>query len=247
MRRSKRSQVLAHAVLGFGLGSGGLLTLAAQARANLVIDPTFDSTITSDSNAATIEAAINSTISRVEADISNNVTVSIYFDEMTGGLGQSQSTEYYQSYSGYRSLLSGSQALSPDDTVALAHLPVQAANPVDGNSTSESMVIAAPTLRALGLDARGVLTSAGTTGGSFDGVIGLNTSICNLSRTGTQNPSFFDLQSVAGHEIDEVLGIGGVGSTLRLDVPYTGQSPGTGSIGALDLYRYASNGAEASH
>ncbi len=245
MRRSKRSQVLAHAVLGFGLGSGGLLTLAAQARANLVIDPTFDSTITSDSNAATIEAAINSTISRVEADISNNVTVSIYFDEMTGGLGQSQSTEYYQSYSGYRSLLSGSQALSPDDTVALAHLPVQAANPVDGNSTSESMVIAAPTLRALGLDARGVLTSAGTTGGSFDGVIGLNTSICNLSRTGTQNPSFFDLQSVAGHEIDEVLGIGGVGSTLRLDVPYTGQSPGTGSIGALDLYRYASNGARS--
>lgn len=54
----------------------------------------------------------------------------------------------------------------------------------------------------------------------------------NLSRTGTQNSSFYDIQAVAGHEIDEVLGIGGPGSTL----PTT-----TGPVGPLDLYRYASN------
>jgi autotransporter-associated beta strand protein len=245
MRRYKRTRVLTRAALGFGLGSGGMLALAAQVRANLVIDPTFDSTIISDPNAATIEAAINSAISRVEADISNNVTVDIYYKEMTSGLGESESTEYYDSYSGYRSLLAGDQTLSADDTVALAHLPIESANPVDGNSTSESMVIAAPTLRALGQNAPGVLTSSGESGGSFDGIVGLNTSICNLSRTGTQNPSFYDLQAVAAHETDEVLGIGGTGSTLYLDGAYTGQSAGTGSIGVLDLYRYASNGVRS--
>ena len=50
-----------------------------RARANLVITPTFDSTITSDPNAAVIEGTINSAIGVLEADISTPITVSVYF------------------------------------------------------------------------------------------------------------------------------------------------------------------------
>src|SRR5208282_5435416 len=49
---------------------------------SLTIVPTFDPTIINDPQAATIEASIDATISRVEADISNNITVSIDFQEM---------------------------------------------------------------------------------------------------------------------------------------------------------------------
>ena len=78
------------AALGFGLASGGLLTFAAQSHANLTIVPTFDSTITSDPNAATIEATINTAISSVESYIANPVTVSIDFEETNSGLAESE-------------------------------------------------------------------------------------------------------------------------------------------------------------
>jgi hypothetical protein len=47
----------------------GVLGFSKSARANLVIVPTFDSTINSDPNAAAIKAGINATIARVEADV----------------------------------------------------------------------------------------------------------------------------------------------------------------------------------
>ncbi len=206
----------------------------------LVIDATFDSSITSDANAATIEAAIEATILRAEADISNPITVSIDFTEMSSGLGESQTTTYSESYSSYRSLLANDQTLSTNDNTALASLPIQAANPVTGNSSSSSLTIAAPLLRALAQNTPGVLTSNGSTGGSFDGVIGLNTSTMNLSRTGTQNADYYDLQAVAGHEIDEVLGIGGTGSTLSSSDPSV---PTT--TGVLDLFRYSAPGVRS--
>lgn len=54
---------------------------------------------------------------------------------------------------------------------------------------------------------------------------------------GDPNPSVSDLYTTVLHEIDEVLGIGGDGSTLTADQPL----PTTG-IGPLDLYRYQSPG-----
>jgi hypothetical protein len=223
------------------------LGIVSPARGNLVITPTFNSSITSDPNASTIEASINAAISRAEAVVTNNVTVGIAFNEMSTGLGQSQSTEYNSSYAGYLSLLKTQQTLSTNDNTAIATLPNTTANPVNGNSTSSSIVACAPLFRALGQNTPGGYTAGGSfgTGGTLDGIIGLNTSICNLSRTGTQNPSFYDLQAVAGHEIDEILGVGGPGSTLFLNGAYTGQASPTGSVGVLDLFRYASAGVRS--
>jgi hypothetical protein len=72
--------------------------------------------------------------------------------------------------------------------------------------------------------------------GTFDSTIGLNTTI--TSPPNALGGSTFSLQAVANHEIDEVLGIGGTGSTL------TGTGSLTGPVGDLDLFRYA-NGSRS--
>ena len=64
------------------------LGLAAPAHADFVINATFDSSITSQTNAAAIEGAINAAIGVLEKDITSNVTVSIDFQATNSGLGQ---------------------------------------------------------------------------------------------------------------------------------------------------------------
>ena len=61
-----------------------LLSAAPAARANLTINATFDSSLN-----ATEVAAINTAISQYESTFTNNVSVNIYFNSMTTGLGQS--------------------------------------------------------------------------------------------------------------------------------------------------------------
>ena len=68
-----------------------------------------------------------------------------------------------------------------------------------------------------------------------DSTILLNTSIINLSRTGSQNPSFYDLQAVAGHETDESWELAD-----RLAMLTTG-----GAVGTLDLFRYSALGVRS--
>ncbi|HEX9047104.1 MAG TPA: NF038122 family metalloprotease [Verrucomicrobiae bacterium] len=195
-------------------------------RANLVIVPTWDSTITSDPNASSITNTILQVITLYQASFSDNVTVSITFAEMSTGLGQSQT--FYAtglSYSSIRSKLVAS-ATTADDKLALAHLPNASTNPVNGSSTME---LTLPNGRALGF------SGAGWTG-SPDGTVWLNTSIMNLTRTSI-NPSKYDLYAVAAHEINEVLGL-----SSSLDGLANGAAAPTGDIDSLDLFRYDQNG-----
>src|SRR5207253_1009205 len=69
-----------------------------------------------------------------------------------------------------------------------------------------------------------------------DGTITLNTSIMNLSRSGSQNPAFYDLMAVASHEIDEVLGMGS-GLNLPTNFPRLSRPQ--------DLFRYSANGVRS--
>jgi hypothetical protein len=198
-----------------------------SANANLLIIPTFSSNITSDPNAAIIEASINTDISTIDSYIANNVTVNITFQETSSGLGGSSTYIYSPTYSSYYSALQNNQVRSAADNTAIASLPNQANNPVNGNANITSV---GPLLRALGY-------SANPPAGQSDTTISLNTSIMNLGRTGVQNPSFYDLQAVAQHEIDEALGIGGTGSQLGGGT--------TGSVGPLDLFRYSAPGVRS--
>src|SRR6202035_1084501 len=96
--------------------------------ANMVITPTFDSTITSDATAAVIEATINSAIQIYQTDFADPITVNITFQEMTSGLGHSNFSTFSTSYASYSAALVA-VAKASDDATALAHLPVGPNNP----------------------------------------------------------------------------------------------------------------------
>src|SRR5579871_516985 len=83
-----------------GLALAGLT--ATPATAQLIITPTFDSSITGDPNAAAIEGAINAAIGVYQSIFANPINVPIYFAE-GGGLGESLKTLYSGPYSAFRS------------------------------------------------------------------------------------------------------------------------------------------------
>jgi hypothetical protein len=189
----------------------------------LTIVPTFDSTITSDPQAATIEATINAAIAVYRSAFSDNVTARFTFAEMSGGLGENEASLDYISYSSYRAALV-SHATTPDDATALAHLPTGTANPVNGNSEVD---VKLPLARALGLD---------TESPDSDGTVYLNTSIMNLS-TFTTDPGSYSLFATVSHEMDEALGFGSALNGLA-----NGAANPTGHISPEDLFRYDGSG-----
>jgi hypothetical protein len=190
----------------------------------LTIVPVFDSSITSDPQAATIESTIRAACAVYQSDFSDPITVSITFREMGSGLGQSSWSYYTFSYSSYRAALVAA-ATTPDDSTALAHLPVQTGNPVNNNA---NVYIKTAQAWDLGLN-------SGTSGENV-GTISLYTGIMNLSSAQT-DPTKYSLFSTTCHEIDEVLATGSA-----LDQVYNGGDSATGPIFPEDLFRYDSSG-----
>ncbi|MBW8864448.1 MAG: NF038122 family metalloprotease, partial [Verrucomicrobia bacterium] len=199
----------------------------AVTMSGLVIIPTFDSTITSDPQAITIENTINAAIAVYEADFSDPVTVHITFKKMGSGLGQSsgQFANSY-SYSTYRAALV-SHSVSTDDTTALTFLPSASVNPVNGNA---NVSVKLPLARALGF-------SADPPGGAPDGTVSLNLSLMNYSGA-YSDPTKYALFAVASHEIDEVLGMDTAMNGLA-----NGAASPTGAVSPMDLFRYDVSGA----
>lgn len=216
MRNRKFYRTTAWAVLAT-VASG-----ASVQAASITITPTFDSSITTNANAAGIEAGINNAIAEIESKIgtstSTPLSVSITFANGTSGLGNSSQTAVGLSYANYRAALAA-RSTSANDALALSNLP----NTTTFNGYA-TMALPKPLARALGF---------GTT--PDDAVITLNTSLTNLSRSGTPNPGLYDLQTVAMHEIDEVLGVGGPATSL-------GASYQGSYLGSLDVFRYSAPG-----
>ncbi|MCW3096030.1 MAG: hypothetical protein JWL77_1648 [Chthonomonadaceae bacterium] len=208
------------ALLSTSLGLA-ILSTGPTVHAQLVITPTFDASITGASNAAAIEATINSAIAAYQTSFTNPINVTINFQAMGSGLGQSNTTLYKLNYSTFINALTAN-ASSVDDATALAHLPTGSINPVNSTSTIN---VKTANIRALGI--------AGSFPpiGGFDGTIGLNTGITDIGITGTTGQ--YSLFAVTEHEIDEVLGLGS-------DVAGTGFFA---DPAPEDLYRYTSGGA----
>ena len=187
----------------------------------LVITPSWDSSITNDPNAATIESTINTAIEYYQTRFSDPITVTIKFQEITtAGLGHSSWWYYNISYSQFRTALQN-DAATANDTIALANLPTGANNPVTGTGIIR---VKTANLRALGITGK----NSGLPGG-VDGIIGLHTSRMNLSRAST-DPNKYDLLATIEHEIDEVLGLA---SSLDSNA---------GDPLPEDLFRYTSSG-----
>jgi hypothetical protein len=199
-----------------GASLAGLFT-AMQARA-LTIHPTFDPTIANDPNAAAIEGTLNGVISTYEPVFSDPISVSIDFQEMNTGLGDSSTGFYTITYLSFINALHA-DAKTGNDQAALGLLPVTAINPVTGSS---AINVKTADLKALGFNPVFFPPIGG-----FDGEAGLNTHITDIGSPGTSGA--FSLRTVAEHEIDEVLGLG---SDL----------PSGGDPFPEDLYRYDSSG-----
>jgi hypothetical protein len=199
-----------------------LLAFATPARA-LVIIPVWDSSITEDTNAATIESTINMAIHFYEARFAVPVTVSIQYEEMADGLGESQYEYVNIPYSQFLTALQNN-ATTSNATYALAHLPDGPNNPVNGDGNINVHIA---NLHALGLTEY----TSGLPGGIVGRVL-LNTSMMNLSRTNI-DPAKYDLLSVAEHETDEVLALESDLNNLA-----NSQDPFP-----QDLFRYTSAGA----
>jgi hypothetical protein len=191
-----------------------LVSLNVSALAGLVIIPTWDSTILSDPNVASITNTIINTILTYETRFSDPVTVNITFAEMNTGLGMSSTPIDSVNYSDYYNALVAN-AKTTNDTVVLAHLPGGATDPVTGGTS----IFATPVnFRALGFIAPA----------SPDGIISVNMNLINITRPPAVSTNY-DLQSVVSHEIDEVLGtISNVGQT---------------GVRPADLFRFSGPGA----
>jgi hypothetical protein len=188
------------------------LSAPGAASAGLIIVPTFDVSITSDPNAAAIEAAINAAIAAIESQFSDPITVNITF-QTGGGLGSSGSFYASVPYATFLAALK-SDAKTSDDATAVGLLPNVTTNPVTGGTTIN---VKTANLRAIGINAN--LAS--------DGTISVNTAITNPGSPGSSGT--YNLIPVVLHEIDEVLGLGSSLPTI----------PG-GTIFPEDLYRYSS-------
>jgi len=203
--------------------------IQSQVQTHLTILATFDSTITSDPNAAQIESAINSAISAYQSNFSDPITVNITFQEGRG-LGSSTFGVYtFSYYSFYNALLA--DATTADDTAALARL---AQDPAPTGITSVNPVTGTTFVHLKAANARAIGLNCGC--GNEGGTITLNTNVLAPGSLGSSGA--YNLVPVVEHEIDEILGLG---STLGLGL--TGAS-GTYPY-AEDFFRFASAGTRS--
>jgi hypothetical protein len=216
-----------------------LLFLLEPAFGSMIIAPTFDASITTSPNAAAIESEVSTAIAIYEALFSDPITVSIDFryaatePDGTAIPSNDVSRSNYTLYSlPYNAIISAleSDAKSPDDLTAIANLPFNAlATRIDVTSADG---------RALGLNTPGLMNSSGAvnTGGTFDGIVTLNTAKdIQFTRAGGIASGAYDGLRFIEHEIDEVLGLG---SILPSSTDFTGNS----AIRPEDLFRYSSQG-----
>ena len=240
-------------VLAAAAGSAHLAFALANPANALDILPTFSSSITGASDASAIESAIDTASSALDSLFSNSFNVPILFeavhDGTNGFIAGSESSYYADSYSGYASLLKGAAAANPANTI----LNAAVANLRYGNKGGTDGIVAANTVfQALGVRASSVpgeYNASGSyvgPGGAYDGVILINIDqpLTFTQPVPTYNGSnlTFDGARAIEHEIDEVLGGGGSGSTLNDIAEYGKNNPYdafTYYEGPLDLYRYS--------
>ena len=183
--------------------SSAATNVATEPSTGLTINPTFDSSILNDPNAAAIEAMINRAISIYESLFSDPVTVQIAFRWTTtadpcgpiGGLAQSCTAIYDEPWNTYINALRADAQTSNDNT-ANASLP--------SSMLSNNVTVSSANGRAVGLDTPGTL---GYHGGTYDGTVTLNSSY-PFQFTRPVSGSNYDAQQSTEHEIDEVIGFG---------------------------------------
>jgi hypothetical protein len=194
-------------------GPGGYseaMTVTTVATTGLTIHATFDSSITSNANAAAIEAMINRAISFYESLFSDPITIQILFRYATtapdgtplsgGTISESDLVVYVIPWGAFINALRA-DAKTSNDNVANASLPATA--------LSANVKPASANGRALSLNTPPGMFANGTIGnaGPYDGIVTLNSAV-PYQFTRPVSAGNFDAQRSTEHEIDEVIGFG---------------------------------------
>ena len=218
---------------------GSIVAAGGVAHA-MTITPTFEGTITGSTNAQTIEGDINSALSFYDQNFTNQINIQIAFtitatNSTASYLGHSEFTGYSPTYAKYTGYMDTNASNNNNAIEQTAYN-----NLIYGNdsNTSTHLFVPSADMRAISgdssytgsLDAAGNITSTGT----YDGVITLNAA--KLIGFGGNGP--YSAGRVIQHEVDEVLGIGGAGSTLNSSSTTTTPA----NYGPMDLFRYSGAG-----
>jgi hypothetical protein len=202
----------------------------------LIINATFDSSITTNPNATAIEAMINQAIAKYEALYSDQMTVFILFRYSTtdpagnplgsGTLAESDYVIYTVPWNTFISDLKA-DAKTSNDATANKSLPAAA--------LSTNIVPSSANGRSIGLNTPPAMFSNGSvgSGGPYDGIVTLNSGQ-PFQFTRPVSGSNYDALRSTEHEMDEVLGLGsylGSGSSnLRPQDLFSWSSPGARNI-----------------
>jgi len=201
----------------------------------LVINATFDASITGDPNSAAIQAMINDAIAIYQSSFNDPITVSIRFRYATtlpdgspmpsGSLAISVSTVYLIPWNTYISALTA-DATTGNDATANASLP--------GSALSTNIVPTSAGGRAVSLNTPPAMFADGSVGvgGPYDGIVTLNSSK-PFKFTRPPASGMFDALRTTEHEMDEVLGLGsgiGVSADRRPQDLFSWSAPGTRSF-----------------
>jgi len=190
--------------------NSGVMTATTSLSAGLVINATFDFSITSNPNATAIEAMINRAISIYESLFSDPITVSILFRYSTTApdgtrftadtISESDYGVYPTRWNTYINALVADASTSSDAT-ANASLPTTPLSANVGVSSANG--------RALALNTPPTMSANGSVanGGPYDGIVSLN-SAAALQFDRPTGASAHDAQTSTEHEIDEILGVG---------------------------------------
>jgi len=205
--------------------AAALFAASAAPGLALTINTSFDTSVTSQPNATTIEGAFNQAAAAFQSVLSNPVAVNlkVSWGNINGqalpsnALGTSSISLYgYFSYAQMKSWLTAA-ATTAADKQAIATLPATAP------AGQSQYVLTAAQAKALGV--------VGPTSTTLDGSIGFGANSYAFTEANGTPFSSYDFIAVAEHELTEVLG--------RM----SGLASPTPSYGtALDLFRFSSPG-----
>jgi hypothetical protein len=225
-----------------------VMTAATVPTVGLVIHATFDSSITSNPNAAAIEAMITRAISVHESLFTDPITIQIRFRYSTtapdgtplsmGTLALTNILLYEIPWSSYISALRA-DATTSNDTQANANLP--------GTALSADVRPSSADGRAVGLNTPPAMFANGSIGpaGPYDAIVTLN-SAAPYQFNRPPSASSFDAQRAIEHEVDEAIGLGSRlgenSSDLRPQDLFSWSSPGNRNISTSGTRYFSING-----
>lgn len=196
------------------------LSACVPADAGLSFNTTFDSTVTSLTDAASVESAFSYATAQFSSFFSDNITINIDVVAGNSGLGGSNTgLTGINTYSDVKGFLT-SHATTADDATAVANLP--ATDPTSGGN----FWLPRAEAKALGVISA---TDPGNDGTfTFNSTLAYTYDPNNRAVAGK-----FDFIGVAEHEISEIMGrIPGLGEILNSAPAYL----------PYDLFRYTSAG-----